>query len=232
MAVEAENIVKHLVSLSDPQRAAGASRFFKSGKGEYGEGDIFIGLSNPLIRDLVKQYKPLPIETCEELLGNKIHEIRFFALSMLVALYQPKKSRLKQAVVDLYLNNTMHINNWDLVDCSAYKILGDFLIDKDRSVLFKLAQSDCLWERRIAIVSNYAFIKLGDFNTTFELADILKTDKEDLIHKAVGWMLKEVGKRNSSLLLEFVQENRAILPRTLLRTAIEKLPDDHKEKSC
>jgi len=227
--LNAESIVSHLKSLADPVRAAGASRFFKSGEGEYGEGVLFIGLSNPVVREEVKRFNPLSLGTCESLLHNEIHEIRFFALSMLVELFKPKRSELKEAVVSLYLKNTRHINNWDLVDCSAYKILGEYLLDKDRDILFKLAKSDCLWERRISIVSNYAFIKRGDFQTTLDLAEILKNDKEDLMHKALGWMLKEVGKRNQKLLVAFVEENASELPRTLLRTAIEKLPQSMRK---
>ena len=221
-------IVAYLKSIADPKRAEGAKRFFKSGEGEYGEGDQFLGIANPAVHQAVKRFKPLDLEVCEALLESEFHEVRFFALAMMVELYRPKRSALKEQVVASYLANTQFINNWDLVDCSAYKILGNYLIERDRSQLFDLARSESLWERRIAIVSNYAFIKQNDFETTLSLAEILKHDSEDLIHKAVGWMLKEVGKRDAQVLRRFIQTHHQDLPRTLLRTAIEKLPANER----
>ncbi|MCW8998376.1 MAG: DNA alkylation repair protein, partial [Kangiellaceae bacterium] len=198
--------------------------------GEYGEGDVFIAVSNPDIHQAVKRFKPIELEACAILLQNQFHEVRFFALCMMIELYKPKKSHLKADVVGLYLNSTRFINNWDLVDCAAYKILGDYLLDKDRAVLFELAKSASLWERRIAIVCNFAFIKQNDFDTTFELADILLNDQEDLMHKAVGWMLKEVGKKAPSLLIKFLMSRYQQMPRMMLRTAIEKLPKNTRSE--
>ena len=227
---QADQIVQHLQAIADPERAEGAQRFFKSGKGEYGEGDIFIGVSNPDIHKAVKKFKPTELDVCRILLQNDIHEVRFFALCMMIELYKPKRSTIKSDVVELYLSHTQFINNWDLVDCAAYKILGDYLSTKDRTILFQLANSKSLWERRIAIVSNYSFIKQNDYETTLALSLILLNDQEDLIHKAVGWMLKEIGKRDAACLIEFIREHHLQMPRTMLRTAIEKLPKNTRSE--
>ncbi|WP_210330502.1 DNA alkylation repair protein [Aliikangiella sp. G2MR2-5] len=230
MSLKSREIESTIIAMASPERAASMQRFFKTGDGEYAAGDQFLGLSNPQIRNLVKELKPISVQDCQLLLKSKWHEIRFFALVMMVALFKPKKSELKDTIVELYLANTCYVNNWDLVDCSSYHILGEYLQNKDYTPILRLAASSNMWERRIAIVSTYAFIRRGIFKPTLQVADILLLDKEDLIQKATGWMLKEVGKRDQSLLCHYLQAKEIELPRVLLRTAIEKLPVEQKSR--
>ncbi|MBN2854125.1 DNA alkylation repair protein [Patescibacteria group bacterium] len=204
------------------------ARFFKTGKGQYGEGDVFLGLEVPLVRSYAKKYKALKLSEVKKLLNNKIHEIRLVGLLILVAKYEGDKNREKrQKIVGFYLQNSTRINNWDLVDLSAYKILGDFLLSeapsKAQALLKKLAESKNLWERRIAMVSTYAFIKAGRKEEVFLIAKKLIKDGEDLNHKASGWMLREFGKRVSEAELEeFLETYGKEMPRTALRYATEK----------
>ena len=222
-----EQLQKELRQNADKSQAAILQRFFKTGPGQYGAGDVFLGLRVPLQRQIAARYTDLSYPELEALLADIIHEFRLVALLILVQKYQ-KTATLKERklVVDFYLSHSKCINNWDLVDLSAPKILGDYLVQGKRgsALLLKMATSDNLWEKRIAMVSTYAFILDGDYNVTFSVAKKLLKDKHDLIHKAVGWMLREAGKRVSEkALLKFLDDNINHLPRTTLRYAIERL---------
>ena len=208
--------------------------FFKTGKGEYGEGDVFLGITVPLQRGVAKRFKEIKLDQLSVLLKNPIHECRLTALEILVMQYEDAVKG--EDVVNFYLKNTRHINNWDLVDLSAQYILGDWLLNcgpkakPDRKILYKLVKSKNIWERRIAIISTFAFIRAGKFEDTFKLAKILMRDEHDLIHKAVGWMLREVGKRDEKVLVKFLNEHAVQMPRTMLRYAIEKFSLEKRKK--
>jgi len=221
------DLKKDLNTLGNPDQVKPLERFFKTGEGEYGEGDKFLGVSVPDQRKIAKRYQDLSLDDVQKLLDSRIHEHRQVALIILT--HQYKRSKDKKKIADLYLKNTKNINNWDLVDISAPKILGDYLLDKDRSVLYKLAKSKNLWEKRIAILSTYAFIKHAQFDDTLNISEILLNDKHDLIHKAVGWMLREVGKKNQAVEERFLRKHYKKMPRTMLRYAIEKF-DEKKRK--
>lgn len=219
-----DTLLQELHKQKDPEKAISLSRFFKTGKGGYGEGDIFLGITVPQSRKIVGKYKDLPIQDIEKLLLSKIHEERLIALLILVHKYQKGDEEEKKDVYEFYIANTKHINNWDLVDLTAPKIVGDYLRDKDRSILYKLCRSTNLWERRIAILATFQFICLDkDYKTTFKTAEQLLLDKHDLIQKAVGWMLREVGKRISEKKeREFLDKHYKTMGRTALRYAIER----------
>ena len=218
-----------LLQLANEQIAEHSQRFFKTGKGEYGEGDIFLGIRVPLLRKLVKKYRGISITEVRKLLHSKFHEERLLAVLMLVQLFKSADESVQKQVYDLYLENTEFINNWDIVDISASNIVGAHLYEKDKAPLYDLVQSKNLWERRIAIISTFYFIRQNEFDDTLKLAEILLNDKEDLIHKAVGWMLREVGKREIEFEEEFLQEHYKIMPRTMLRYAIEKFPETSRK---
>ena len=218
-----------LLQLANEQIAEHSQRFFKTGKGEYGEGDIFLGIRVPLLRKLVKKYRGISITEVRKLLHSKFHEERLLAVLMLVQLFKSGDKSVEKQVYDLYLENTEFINNWDIVDISASNIVGAHLYEKDKAPLYDLVQSKNLWERRIAIISTFYFIRQNEFDDTLKLAKILLNDKEDLIHKAVGWMLREVGKREIEFEEEFLQEHYKIMPRTMLRYAIEKFPETSRK---
>jgi len=208
--------------MADAETAAQLRRYFKTGPGEYGEGDVFIGVRVPAVRRVARRFRDLDEAEIDALLDSAVHEHRFAALQILVERYEAEPER----VVGQYLGAMQRgrINNWDLVDSSAEYILGPWLFDRDRSLLFGLAASEDLWERRIAIITTFGFIRRGDATTTLELAELLLDDRHDLIHKAVGWMLREVGKRvDAGLLAAFVEENAPRMPRTMLSYAIEHL---------
>lgn len=208
----------------DAEKAIVLPRFFKTGRGEYGEGDKFLGITVPHIRLVAKQYGYAPLEVVNRLLDSEWHECRMCALLILVMQYKKATEEDKQAIFDLYLSRTERINNWDLVDLSAPGIVGEHLYPcTDRSILFRLAESPLLWNRRIAMVSTLTFIRRGDFNDTFALADKLVTSRHDLMQKAVGWMLREMGKRDIALLRIFLDKHAVTMPRTMLRYAIEKM---------
>ena len=208
----------------DAEKAIVLPRFFKTGEGEYGEGDKFLGITVPHIRLVAKQYGHAPLEVVNRLLDSEWHECRMCALLILVMQYKKATEEDKQAIFNLYLSRTERINNWDLVDLSAPGIVGEHLYPcTDRSILFRLAESPLLWDRRIAMVSTLTFIRRGDFNDTFALADKLVTSRHDLMQKAVGWMLREMGKRDIALLRIFLDKHAATMPRTMLRYAIEKM---------
>jgi 3-methyladenine DNA glycosylase AlkD len=204
-------------------RAAGLQRFFKTGPGDYGEGDRFIGLTLPQIRAQVKALQELPLGTIEKLLESRWHELRALAVALLAHRYARTDAATQRAIFNLYLRRTDRINNWDLVDISAPHIVGAHLVDKSRRSLHRLARSPSLWERRIAMVSAYAFIRRGEFDDALRIAESLLGDDHDLIHKAVGWMLREVGKRDERSLCEFLDRHAADMPRTALRYSLERL---------
>ncbi|GAB3979434.1 DNA alkylation repair protein [Spirosoma terrae] len=208
--------------LANPERAKVSAWFFKTKPGEYGEGDQFLGISMPQQHIIAKQFRSLPAEEVEKLLQESFHECRMTGL--LIWVYQSKKASLSQQsfLMDRYLANRRYVNNWDLVDVTCPYLVGNYLLHNDRSVLIDLAQEDHLWSQRIAIVSTLAFIRKGQFGDTFAIADLLLSHKHDLIHKAIGWMLREIGKRNIEALEEFLHDNIRQMPRTALRYAIEK----------
>jgi 3-methyladenine DNA glycosylase AlkD len=212
--------------LASPEAAASATRFFKTRPGQYGAGDTFIGVRAPALRKLARECRDLPLKEVEVLLRSPIHEERSLALLVLVLSVGKGDDAHRKAVYDFYLANTRHVNNWDLVDCSAPAIVGGHLRDKSRKPLVRLAKSASLWERRIAIVATQHFIRLGEFDDTLALSRLLLSDTEDLIHKATGWMLREVGDRDESALVAFLDEHAAAMPRTMLRYAIEHFPSD------
>jgi 3-methyladenine DNA glycosylase AlkD len=224
------DLEKDFKKLGDPERAKHCQRYFKTGKGEYGEGDIFLGLKTAIVFEGAKKYHNLSLADLEQLLKSKFHEIRAAALVILKRQYTKADTEGKAKIAKFYLKNTIGINNWDLVDISAPYILGDWLLDKDRAILYKLAKSKNLWQRRIAIMATAAFIRAGEYQETLKIAQILLADRKDLIHKAVGWMLREIGKRDQILEEKFLQKNIRLIPRTALRYAIEKFPSNVRQK--
>ena len=220
---------KELKKLADPKQAEVLQRFFKTGKGEYGEGDIFLGIKVPVQREVANKFGELFLEDIEKLLKSKIHEHRLTALFILIKQYERADKKKRARIFNFYLKNTKNINNWDLVDISAPKVVGDYLLNKPRSVLYKLAKSNNLWERRIAIISTFTFIRNNEFRDTLKIAEILLNDKHDLIHKAVGWMLREVGKRDQKIEEEFLKKHYLKMPRVMLRYAIERF-EERKRK--
>lgn len=224
-----EEIQEYLLKLSDTEIAEHSQRFFKTGEGEYGEGDKFLGIRVPVIRKAVKRYKDASLDVITKLLGSEYHEIRLFSLLMMVHRYSKSQEQRKD-IYDLYLSNTKYINNWDLVDSSAHYIVGAYLEDKDRSVLYSLVNSKSLWERRISILSTFYFIKNNDYKDSLLIAQKLLHDKEDLIHKAVGWMLREIGNRDLEAEESFLKKHYKIMPRTMLRYAIEKFDEKKRQK--
>ncbi len=211
---------------ANKEQAVNLQRFFKTGKGEYGEGDIFYGIKVPLQRAIAKKHRDLSLSELQELLNSPVHEERLVSLFILVDQYGKGDEKMKEKIFNFYLKNTLKINNWDLVDLSAPKIVGAHLVNRDKSILFKLAGSSNLWEKRIAILSTMFFIKNLHFETTFKISEILLKDKHDLIHKGVGWMLREVGNKDVAEEEKFLKKYYRQMPRTMLRYAIEKFPED------
>jgi 3-methyladenine DNA glycosylase AlkD len=204
--------------------------FFKTGKGEYGEGDKFVGIKVPVQRKIAKQFGGLDLKDLQKLLNSQIHEERLISLLILVEKYDKANEKVKEKIYSFYKKNTRKINNWDLVDLSAPKIMGIHLLNRDKQILYKFAHSKNLWEKRISIISTYSFIKNHDFKTTLEISDILLNDDHDLIHKAVGWMLREVGKQDLITLEKFLKSRYNKMPRTMLRYSIEKFPEKKRKK--
>jgi len=230
MAGIATEILEELTKLGDLGRASHSQRFFKTSKGEYGAGDVFLGIRVPLLRALAKKYKQVTLEDALILLPSKYHEVRLTAIIMLVNLYQRVDAEGKTQIYEDYLANVEFINNWDLVDSSAMQIVGHYLYDKDRTHLLTLARSKDLWERRIAIIATFYFIRQYNFKDTLLISEVLLNDKEDLIHKAVGWMLREVGNKSRSTEEMFLHKHYNSMPRTMLRYAIEKFPEELRQK--
>ncbi len=219
----AEVVKRELDAHENPTDAAFLQRFFKTGPGQYGEGDIFIGLRVPLVRQIAKKYQQLPQNEIEKLLESPIHEHRLAALIIMTNRAKRAEPLEQKQLYDLYLRRTDRINNWDLVDVSSKDVVGGYLVDKPRRPLYKLAQSKDLWERRIAIISTAKFIGLGQLDDTFAIAEHLLDDQHDLMHKAVGWMLREAGKKDEVRLKEFLDKHAAMMPRTMLRYSLERL---------
>lgn len=224
-----KRLKQDLQDIANPEKAKTLQRFFKTGKGEYGEGDVFLGINVPEQRKIARRYSDLILKDIQKLISGKIHEYRLTALLILVIKYQKADEAGRRQVFDFYLKNMNHINNWDLVDLSAEKILGDYLIERDKSILYKLVQSDNLWHRRIAIMATFHFIKKGQFDDTLKISRIFLNDSHDLIHKSVGWMLREIGKRDRVAEEKFLKKYYKNMPRTMLRYATERF-DENKRK--
>ncbi len=223
-------IPRRLREIAEPDRAAKHQRFFKTGKGEYGEGDKFIGVRVPLIRKLVREFRGLSPQETKTLLFSSWHEERLFALLLMCDSFDRGDDERKEEIYNLFMNSTSQINNWDLVDSSAPYIAGAWLFERDRTSLYKFAGSEKLCERRIGIISTQYFIRKNDYADTMRIAEILLEDREDLIHKAVGWMLREVGNRNMKTEEIFLKKYYSKMPRTMLRYAIEKFPEEKRQR--
>jgi 3-methyladenine DNA glycosylase AlkD len=229
MIKNSKNLIYQMIKQKRQDKAEHLSYFFKTGKGQYGEGDLFLGIDVPDTRKMVKDYVHLDLKEISKILSNKYHEIRLVGLLILVNKYQKANKKEQKEIFDFYLKNYKNINNWDLVDLSAYHIVGDYLLDKDKKILEKLAKSKNLWQKRIAIISTFAFIQKGQGEWTFRIVKILMQDPNDLIHKACGWMLREVGKKISDKeLKKFLDEWGTKMPRTMLRYAIEKFEEKER----
>lgn len=223
-------IKNELEQYIDPVKREYLPNFFKTGKGQYGEGDKFLGIVVPNTRLVAKRHKDAPFEVMAELLQSEWHECRLCALLMLVERFKKSDEKDKKHIFDFYLANTSRINNWDLVDLSAPNIVGEYLKDKPRDILYKLADSSLLWDQRIAVLSTYTLIRNREFMDILALSERLLHHQHDLMQKAVGWMLREMGKRDKDLLVQFLEKHCKVMPRTMLRYAIEKFPDDERKE--
>ena len=220
-------------ALYSPARAEHSKYFFKTGPGQYGEGDVFWGLSVPEIKKIAAGFRELSLDEVEKLLAFEVHELRLIGLTILVDQYQKTKDdAIRKSLFDFYIQHTAACNNWDLVDLSTYKIMGDYLVrnPEEREILYLFIKSETMWERRLAMVSTWAFIRKGDFKDTLQLIVLLLNDKEDLMHKAAGWMLRELGKRDEVILCTFLDLYGTTMPRTMLRYAIERFPEPKRQK--
>ncbi|HSB47783.1 MAG TPA: DNA alkylation repair protein [Candidatus Bilamarchaeum sp.] len=231
MGEKVSRIAAELARYADPEKARVLSGFFKTGKGEYGEGDVFIGVKVPESRRVARMFRDADLAAVKQLLGSEIHEHRLTGFLILVDKFNAGDERAKRAIYAFYMENRGRANNWDLVDLSADKIVGEYLLERDKDVLYRFAKSEDVWERRIAIVSTFAFIKKGRFGDTLKIAEMLLRDKHDLIHKAAGWMLREVGKRGGlGKEKKFLDKYCRKMPRTMLRYAIERFPERERKK--
>lgn len=226
--IKVEDLKKELRTLADLEKASILQRFFKTQKGEYGEGDIFLGITVPNTRRVAKKYMDLKLSEIKKILYSKIHEERLCSLLILVDKFGKGNDLEKSKVFEFYIKNAKQVNNWDLVDLSSPKIVGEYLLDKTKDILYKFAESKNLWEKRVSIISTFTFIKNHKYEDTFKIAEILMNDKHDLIHKAVGWMLREVGKRSLKDEERFLKKYSKKMPRTMLRYAIEKFPEEKR----
>lgn len=227
----AQQVIDELKTLGNPAKAAHLSHFFKTGKGQYGEGDLFIGVTVPEQRVIARKHKDLDFNALSQLMASPWHEARLTALLVLLCKFEQGKDKaLRSQCVDFYISNTQYINNWDLVDLSCYKLLGVWLEDKDRSLLHRWAASPNLWEQRIAIVTCMYFIRQGDFRDFLAIAEQLLHHPHDLIHKAIGWLLREVGKKDKNTLTDFLFPRYRTMPRTMLRYAIERFPEEERKE--
>jgi 3-methyladenine DNA glycosylase AlkD len=222
-------IQQEIRSQADQEKARHAQRFFKTAPGEYGAGDKFLGVRVPVLRSLSKKYKNIPLPDAFTLLQSEFHEERLLALFILVLIFKKDKEPDQKQIYDFYLAHTKYINNWDLVDSSAHLIVGPYLQQKDRSILYDLAKSKLLWDRRIAMLSTFHYIRQHDFTDALNIAEILLKDQEDLMHKAVGWMLREIGNRDLPTEETFLKKYYHQMPRTMLRYAIEKFPEPKRK---
>lgn len=227
--MDAKTIIERMRKQGTSERARISQRFFKTGPGEYGEGDVFIGLTVPQVRVLAKELRTLSGGETLKLLHSPVHEARLLALLILIGAYDKGTEAARERIYGLYLKNTRWINNWDLVDCSAEHIVGAHVWTRDRSVLDTLAASTLLWERRIAILATFHFIRRGEFDATLRIVERLMGDREDLIHKASGWLLREVGKRDCAAEKDFLKVHGRTMPRTMLRYAIERFPEAERQ---
>ena len=226
-----KKISQELNKLKDSVQAKNLQRFFKTGKGEYGEGDIFLGLRMAQTRGVMKKnFKEASFNDVQKLLNSKIHEYRMVGVLILVEKFKKADDKLRKEVFNFYLKNTKNINNWDLIDLSAPHIVGNFLLDKDRRILYKLVKSKNLWERRISVLTTLAFIRENNFLDIIKISEILLNDSHDLIHKAVGWMLREVGKKDEKELIKFLYKYTLQMPRTMLMYSIERLPEKKRKQ--
>ena len=227
-------IKKELKRFSNKDKAHTLQYFFKTGKGQYGEGDVFIGVTSPEMQQIAKKYyETISLAEVKQLLYSKIHEERLTALFLLVYKYQKIKSpKEKKEVCEFYLKNLKQVNNWDLVDISCYKIVGDYLYNhvKNKKILYKLAESKNMWEQRVSIVSTMYFVRKNDLKDTIKLSEMLLNHKHDLMHKAVGWLLREVGKKDEKLLKKFLKKHYDDIPRTTLRYSIERMEEKERKK--
>jgi len=227
--LKARDVQRRLKKRANREHAAISQRFFKTGPGEYGEGDIFIGIRVPVLRKLVKEFKDLPAREVEILLRSPIHEERLLAILLFVHIFSKGDETTKKGIYNLYLKSTEFINNWDLVDVSAEHIVGAYLMDKNKRPLYRLAKSKNLWERRIAIIATFYFVRRHEFSETLKISNMLLADRHDLIHKATGWMLREIGKRDLKTEETFLKAHYKKMPRTMLRYAIEKFPENKRQ---
>lgn len=227
--MQAKTIKNELIALGNPEKATLLSSFFQTKEGQYAHGDIFLGITVPQIRKTVAPYKMLSLEEIKKLLNSKFHECRFAALILLVYQFERGDDSLQENIYNFYLSNTQNINNWDLVDVSAHKIVGAWLKDKDRTKLYDLSRSNWLWDQRIAIVATFAFIRKNDFDDILRLSACFLTHSHHLIHKACGWMLREVGKRDIAVLKHFLDKHASQMPRVMLRYSIEKLSEEERK---
>lgn len=225
----AKEIQQELEMYIDPVKKEYLPKFFKTGKGQYGEGDKFLGIVVPNVRLVAKKHREESLETVKELMRSEFHECRLCGLLILVERFKKSDEKDRKEIYEFYLSQTERINNWDLVDLSASYIVGEYLKDKSREPLYRLSESELLWEQRIAVVSTYAFIKNSDFTDIYALAEKLLTHEHDLMRKAIGWMLREAGKRNKDLLVTFLEKYCLVMPRTMLRYAIEKFPEEERK---
>jgi 3-methyladenine DNA glycosylase AlkD len=224
-----KEIIDELKALANEEKRLFLPRFFKTGKGEYGEGDCFLGVVVPNIRIVARRNKDASMDIIEALLTSKWHEVRMCALLILVQKCHKATDEERKAMFDFYLSHTKYINNWDLVDLTAPVVVGEYLANKQRDVLYRLAESDLLWDNRIAVVATLTFIRNNDLDDIYQLAIKLMNHPHDLMHKAIGWMLREAGKRDEQRLFDFVDTHRDVMPRTMLRYAIEKFPEDKRK---
>lgn len=225
----AAQIQEELESYVDPMKREYLPRFFKTGKGQYGEGDKFLGVIVPNTRLVAKKHKAASLEVMEALLQSEWHECRLCALLMLVERFKKSDEAERKRIFDFYLSQTHRVNNWDLVDLSAPGIVGEYLKDKPRDVLYELAESELLWDQRIAIVANWKLIRYNEYFDIIALAEKLLLHPHDLMRKATGWMLREMGKRDKELLIQFLDKHYQRMPRTMLRYSIEKLDDEERK---
>ena len=224
------NLIAELEKARNPEQAEILQRFFKTGKGEYGDGDVFLGIKVPVQRSIAKKYFGLGLPKIKELLKSKVHEHRLTGVIILDGKYKKAGDGEKENIFNFYLENIKNINNWDLVDLSAPNIVGDFLFKRNKKILYKLVQSENIWKRRIAIISTFSFIRKGEFEDGLAISELLLKDTHDLIHKAVGWMLREIGKRNLEIEENFLKQHYKNMPRTMLRYAIERFEEEKRKK--